>query len=95
MIRIAVVEDELNYREDIKKYLKRCEAEFDECFQVTYYKDGDNITTDYHAQFDIILMDIQMRFVDGMTAAREIRQKDSDGGGGIESHGTIFRRVWF
>ena len=32
----------------------------------------------YRFQFDIILMDIEMRFMDGMSAAEEIRQMDKD-----------------
>lgn len=78
MIRIAVVEDDKAYQKTIQNYLKRCESEFEECFQVICYKDGDDITLEYHSQFDIIIMDIQMRFVDGLTAAREIRKKDSE-----------------
>lgn len=78
MIRIAVAEDDPAYQQLIHDYLKKCETEFEECFQVTYYKDGDDITLNYSSQFDVIFMDIQMRFVDGMTAAREIRKKDSE-----------------
>lgn len=77
MIRIAVVEDEKRYQEQIKEYLEKYEKEYQENFHITYYRDGDDISVDYKAQYDIILMDIQMSFVDGMTAAREIRQKDS------------------
>ena len=36
------------------------------------------IVEDYHSQFDIILMDVEMRFMDGMTAAEMIRQTDKD-----------------
>ena len=32
----------------------------------------------FKAQFDIVLMDIEMRFMDGMTAAEEIRQRDPE-----------------
>lgn len=78
MLRIAIVEDEDGYITTLKEYLCRYEKEFAEDIEVTVYRDGDGITADYHAQFDIILMDIQMKFVDGMTAAEEIREKDSE-----------------
>lgn len=78
MIRIAVVEDEKMYVEQITEYLRRFEREQKEELQITVYRDGDGITADYKAQFDIIFMDIQMKFVDGMTAAEEIRKMDSE-----------------
>ena len=78
MIRIAVVEDESLYADQIMEYLKRYETEEKEGFEITLYRDGDGITSEYQAQFDIILMDIQMKFVDGMTAAEEIRRTDSE-----------------
>ena len=33
---------------------------------------------DYRPIYDVILMDIQMKKMDGMTAAREIRKTDSE-----------------
>lgn len=78
MIRIAVVEDEKIYVEQITEYLRRYEQEQKEELQITIYRDGDGITAEYKAQFDIIFMDIQMRFMDGMTAAEEIRTMDSE-----------------
>lgn len=78
MIRIAVVEDEKMYVEQITEYLKRYEQEHKEDLLITVYRDGDGVTAEYKAQFDIIFMDIQMKFVDGMTAAEEIRKMDSE-----------------
>lgn len=78
MIRIAIVEDEDYYVEQLTGYLKEYRKSEGEDFEITVYRDGDAITSEYKAQFDIILMDIQMRFVDGMTAAEEIRKMDSE-----------------
>lgn len=78
MIQIAVVEDEQEYVDTITEYLRRYEQEQNTKIQITVYRDGDGITEAYKAQFDIILMDIQMKFVDGMTAAEEIRRMDSE-----------------
>lgn len=78
MIHVAVVEDEKEYIEQITSYLRRFEEEEKEEIKITVYQDGDDITAEYRAQFDIILMDIQMKFVDGMTAAEEIRKMDSE-----------------
>lgn len=78
MIRIAIVEDEEHYIKELTSFLHRYEKEQQEAFDVTIYRDGDGITAEYKAQLDIILMDIQMKFVDGMTAAEEIRKTDSE-----------------
>lgn len=78
MIRIAIVEDEDAYIEQLAGYLKEYQKTADEDFDITVYRDGDAVVSKYKAQFDIILMDIQMRFVDGMTAAEEIRRLDSE-----------------
>lgn len=78
MVRIAIVEDEELYIEQLKQYLERYQKENGEEFEITVYRDGDGITEKYKACFDMILMDIQMKFVDGMTAAEEIRKMDSE-----------------
>lgn len=78
MIRIAIVEDEQIYIEQIQAYLEKYRSETGEKFSVTVYGDGDSIVEKYRAQFDIILMDIQMKFMDGMSAAQEIRKMDSE-----------------
>lgn len=78
MIRIAIVEDEEIYVNQLTEYLKRYQQESGEEINVTVYRDGDGITAKYRAQFDIILMDIQMKLMDGMAAAEEIRKTDSE-----------------
>lgn len=78
MIRIAIVEDEAEFAEELKNYLGKYHEESGEELDIELYRDGDEITADYKAQFDIILMDIQMKFMDGMSAAEEIRKTDSE-----------------
>ena len=78
MIRIAVVEDDPMYLKRIQTYLTRYEEKTGERFGVTCFSDGDEIVEGYQANYDIILMDIEMRFMDGMTAAQHIRKLDSE-----------------
>lgn len=77
MFKIAVAEDEEEFAEELRNYLSAYEKETGERFSITFYKDGDELVQNYQNQFDLILMDIQMKFMNGMCAAEEIRIKDS------------------
>lgn len=78
MLKIAVVEDDALYAKQLGAYLQQFETEYKEPVEITYFSDGDQIVQKYNSQYDIILMDIEMKFVDGMTAAEEIRKMDSE-----------------
>lgn len=78
MIKIAVVEDDDSYLEEIKEYLKRYENENDTKIVTTLFSDGYQIIDSYKAQYDIILMDIKMKQMNGMTAAEKIREIDPE-----------------
>ena len=77
MIRIAVVEDELCFIEELKGFFQQYQTETGEELEVAVFRDGDEILKNYRPCYDIIFMDIQMTFVDGMTAAEEIRAQDA------------------
>lgn len=78
MISIALVEDDRCYTEQLKRFLCQYEAEKNLKFNIVTFSDGDEIVERYDASYDIILMDIEMKFMDGMSAAGEIRKKDSE-----------------
>ncbi len=78
MIKIAIVEDEAMYAKQLEEFLHQYETEKHEAFDITIYSDGDQIVNKYKSQFDIILMDVEMKFMDGMSAAEEIRKMDSE-----------------
>ena len=78
MVRIALVDDDANYREELIRYLEQYERESGEKFSITAFSDGDEILDGYTASYDIILMDIAMEFVDGMETAERIREMDSE-----------------
>lgn len=75
-VRIAVVEDEDAYADQLENYIGRFGREKGISLSLTRFRDGDEIAEDYRGGFDIILMDIQMTFMDGMTAAARIRDLD-------------------
>ena len=66
MIRIAIVEDDDAYRRQLVDFLKRYESESGESFRLSLFSDGMEIVQDYRSEYDIILMDIEMRTVDAM-----------------------------
>lgn len=77
MIRIAIVEDDRKCAEGLQAYLYRFRKEKKyEKFELTIFDDGEDILAGYKNGFDIILMDIEMQFMDGLTAAEKIRQMD-------------------
>ena len=78
MIHIAIVEDEEIYVKQLMEYIEIYQKESGNEISVKLFSDGEDITEKYRAEFDVILMDIQMRFMDGMTAAEKIRKMDSE-----------------
>lgn len=76
--RVAIVEDDLACCKQLKEYLAHYTQETGETFSVRTFGDGDDIVNDYRAEYDIILMDIQMKHMDGMTAAEKIRRMDAE-----------------
>ncbi len=78
MIKIAIVEDEHAYAMQLQEYLNTYEKENGEVFEISLFSDGDEIVHKYKPIYDIILMDIEMKFMDGMSAAEEIRKVDTE-----------------
>ncbi len=78
MTRFAIVEDEPAFRQELVTYLDRFCTENSVKYNVTAFADGSEVAEGYKSVYDVILMDIQMQDVDGMTAARRIRTLDSD-----------------
>jgi DNA-binding LytR/AlgR family response regulator len=78
MIHIALVEDEAVYIESFKDMLSRYEVSRKISVELTVFTDGTEIVENYSDSFDIIFLDIRMKEMDGMTAAREIRRMDTE-----------------
>jgi DNA-binding LytR/AlgR family response regulator len=78
MIRICIVEDEQDQAQILMDYIKKYGNAANEQFSITYLTDGIDLVDDYNGQFDIILLDIQMKHLDGMVAAEKIRELDQD-----------------
>lgn len=78
MIRIAIVEDEAEYTHQLEEYLHTFEKQTERSFEIKKFSDGDAFVSSFKSQFDIILMDVEMPLLDGMSAAEEVRRTDSE-----------------
>lgn len=78
MYRIAVVEDEQQYRDEVCQYIEQYATEHQLKFDVTTYTDGQEIVDDVQKHYDIIFFDIEMTLLNGMDAAKVIRERDVD-----------------
>ncbi len=78
MYRIAVVEDEQQYRDEVCQYIEQYATEHQLNFDVTTYTDGQEIVDDAQKYYDIIFFDIEMTQLNGMDAAKVIRERDAN-----------------
>ena len=78
MTHIAIVEDDADCRAQLEEYIRRYGAETGEEFQITAFSDGLDIAESYRPVYDVILLDIEMPQLDGMTAAARIRAFDPE-----------------
>lgn len=78
MIRVAIVEDEAEIQEQLMGYVQRYTRQYGTAFEVKTFADGLEILEDYRPAYDLILLDIEMKHLDGMETARRIRELDPE-----------------
>lgn len=78
MIRVAIVEDEPSVRQQLEEYVWRYSRQYGTPFEVKTFADGMDILDDYRPVFDLILLDVEMKHLDGMETAQRIRALDSE-----------------
>jgi len=78
MFHIALVEDEAVDRQRLQSHLDRYREERGESLEVAAFTTGAEFLESFQGQYDLILLDVEMPAVDGMTTAREIRRLDSE-----------------
>lgn len=82
MINIAVVDDDAEERELLRAYTERICTDYraeNGCpvlYDITCFADGISFVTDYVPKYDIVLLDIEMPILDGLSTARRLRQMD-------------------
>ncbi|MGN8244953.1 LytR/AlgR family response regulator transcription factor [Cellulomonas soli] len=78
MIRIGIAEDDAASAQLLVDYLHRYEQEHGEQFAVSVFTDGSEIVARYRPDYDLLLLDVEMPGLDGLSAAEQIRQVDQD-----------------
>ena len=78
MWKVLVCDDEKACRDSVLEMLKSYEKESGETLDVTICKSGEELMQRFSPSFDLLLLDIQMKTLSGMNAARAIRQNGSD-----------------
>jgi len=78
VIRIGIVDDDTASAQLLEEYLHRFEAAHGETFTITHFSDGAEIVRHYRPDFDILLLDVEMPHLDGLSAAEQIRLVDPE-----------------
>lgn len=79
MIHIAIVEDERDQLALLGKYVKQFSQEEGRPVFLHEFADGEDLLEDFApGKYDLLLLDIRMRRMDGMEAARRVREMDKD-----------------
>lgn len=74
--QIAIIEDNVSSSNELKEMLIRYSKENDISFSTHQYNDGLSFINDFKAQYDVIFLDIEMPYMNGMEAAKKVRQSD-------------------
>jgi len=76
VISIAIVEDQKKDADVLREYLLRYASEAGESIEIECFSSGVHFLDPYTAKYDLIFMDIEMPSMNGMTAARKLRELD-------------------
>lgn len=76
MIKTIILEDEKDAADALRAYLSQYSAEKGVAFDVRSYDNAVDLLEAYDASADVVFADIQMPLIDGMSAAKKIRDRD-------------------
>ena len=78
MIRIAIVEDDIESAQLLEGYIERYQAESQEIFRISIFTNGVNFLDECKTEYDIVFMDIEMPHLNGMETAKKLREFDEN-----------------
>ncbi len=77
MINVAIIEDDISSQNDVVNFLNKYGQEKQETFQTFTFTSAEQFLNNYKANYDLILMDIELPGMNGMEASKKLRQLDS------------------
>ena len=78
MINIGICEDEIHYRVNMKDMLGDILSTYSINYKIYEFSSGEELLSNYPKDLDILIMDIQMKIINGMDTARKIREFDQN-----------------
>ena len=75
-MNIAIVEDSETDAKVLKDYIDRYAESHAEVCSVSVYSDGVQFLTNYKPEFDVVFMDIEMPYKDGLKVSAKLRETD-------------------
>lgn len=76
MIRIAVVEDEDSAEQSLRENLESWNVQKKYSFHIERYRSAEDFLEKYDSGFDVVFMDIELNGMDGVRAAKKLREFD-------------------
>ena len=77
MLQIAIVEDDDQEAKVLNDCLNKYAQEHKSVFSIQRFSDGAAFLSAEKAVFDLVFMDVEMPFMDGLKTAEKLREKDS------------------
>ncbi|MFR3949710.1 MAG: hypothetical protein ACLTZM_23390 [Ruminococcus sp.] len=76
MLNTAIVENSTKSADRLIKFLDRFSEEHGEEIRYTWYRGTHTFLSEYHFQFDLVFMDIELDDGNGMETAMKLRKRD-------------------
>lgn len=77
-MKIAIVDDQSRDVIHLEKYFKKYFLEIERDYQVETFSDATSFLTSYTPDFDFVIFDIDMPEINGIDAAKQLRETDPD-----------------
>lgn len=76
MLKVAVVDDDKNYLDTIKRYFSQFQSQRGVQCAVDYFTSGMEFIGNYKMAYHLVLLDIEMDYYNGLITAKKLREID-------------------